>query len=133
MPHRAWPSWPGQEHSRLNPFERAPFGEPPVQLGVEVHPLTDQLADYFGAPADQGTLIARVLEATPAARAGLRAGDVILRVNGRSVRNALDVRGALQEADRNLVTVDILRNREPMTIEVPLQEDSPPAEEDEMI
>ena len=51
-------------------------------LGVTVSPLTDQLASYFGVK--QGVLVSAVTSDSPAAGAGVRAGDVITAVNGQS-------------------------------------------------
>ena len=54
------------------------------RLGVQLQPLGDQLAEYFGVSG--GALIASVREDSPAAAAGLKAGDVITRVHGSGSR-----------------------------------------------
>ena len=48
------------------------------RLGVRIESLNEDLAGALGAPGKQGVLVLEVLDDTPAARAGLRAGDVIL-------------------------------------------------------
>lgn len=71
-----------------------------AHLGIETLDLTPGLAAYFGAPEGRGLLIRRVAEGSPAARAGLRAGDVLLTVGGR----AIETRTELE---------DVLRSRHP--------------------
>lgn len=53
--------------------------------GLEVDMLGPQLADYFGVHDGQGLLVKRVDDNSPGSAAGLRAGDVIMKVNGRIV------------------------------------------------
>jgi len=54
-------------------------------LGVSVQPLTPQLAKSFGLATTQGALVASVTEESPAGRAGLRPGDVIVRYDGKPI------------------------------------------------
>ena len=53
-------------------------------LGVQIQRLDGQLADYFGAK-DGGVLVTEVIEGSPAEKAGMKAGDVILSVAGEEV------------------------------------------------
>ncbi|MSR64068.1 MAG: Do family serine endopeptidase [Planctomycetes bacterium] len=64
-------------------------------LGVNIQPLTPELAESFGARAKQGALISDVLANTPAHAAGLRAGDVILSVNGQTVDGPKELSAAI--------------------------------------
>jgi len=57
----------------------------PFYTGLDLDMLGPQLANYFGVHDGQGLLIRRVDDNSPAAAAGLRAGDVITRVNGESI------------------------------------------------
>lgn len=87
------------------------------QLGVTVQDLTPQLARASGAPDAQGALIAQVQPNSAAARAGLRAGDVVVAVNDRPIRSSGSLRttiGLLPVGDE--VKLDVLRDGRPLTI-----------------
>ncbi len=60
-------------------------------LGVQIQPVTAEIAQGFGLPRAEGALVAGVSPAGPAARAGLVQGDVILAVNGRAVERMRDL------------------------------------------
>jgi serine protease DegQ len=54
-------------------------------IGVEAQEITEELAESFGLPDTEGALIAGVVRGSPADRAGVRPGDVLLSVNGKAV------------------------------------------------
>jgi len=60
-------------------------------LGVELGDLTEQLGDYFDVDDGEGALIREVVEDTPARKAGLKAGDVIVEMEGEDIADAADV------------------------------------------
>src|SRR5918999_1780871 len=79
-------------------------------LGIQLQDLDAELAEAFGIPNRQGAVIVNVLEGTPAQKAGLQVGDVIVSVNGRPVQNASAVRnaiGLMQVGDR--VALEVVR------------------------
>jgi len=63
-------------------------------LGVQTQDLTDDIARALGTQAGQGAVVTRVQPDSPAAAAGLQAGDVIVKVDGRPVRGASDFHNA---------------------------------------
>lgn len=93
------------------------------RMGVRLQSLTDQLAEHFGV--ESGALVARVSEGSPAADAGLRAGDVILRVDGRETEDPRDVARAVRRASAGPLPVTIARDgeRRTLTVELPARED----------
>lgn len=86
-------------------------------LGVQAQNLSPDLAEAFGLERQSGAIINRILEDSPAAKAGLMPGDIITRINGKSISNAGDVRnqiGLLKLGDK--ATFEILRDGKPKTI-----------------
>ena len=82
---RAWSD--SGSHWSIDP----PFFPHRGRIGVQVEPMTPELRGYFHAPADRGVLVARVEPDHPAARGGLRVGDVIVSADGEPVREPLDL------------------------------------------
>ena len=66
-------------------------------LGAELEPVEGQLAEYFAV--DEGVLVRSVEADTPGKRAGLRAGDVITSVDGKSIDSPSELREKIQQAD----------------------------------
>jgi len=64
-------------------------------IGVEPRDLTPEVAESFGLPVRQGVLITGVLAEGPAAKAGLRPGDVVMRVAGKDVVNTVELLAAV--------------------------------------
>jgi serine protease Do len=64
-------------------------------IGVTYQPLTPELAASFGADRPRGALVNEVVPDGPAAKAGLRSGDIVLEVQGREVKEANDLQRAV--------------------------------------
>lgn len=90
------------------------------QIGVGLTPLTKQLSDHFGV--DGGALVNTVRENSPAAKAGLKAGDIIVEVDGKAVKGEHDLIRAIGEKKEGDVTLTIVRNRNRQTIRVTPEE-----------
>jgi membrane-associated protease RseP (regulator of RpoE activity) len=92
-------------------------------LGVSLMDLSDELREYFGAPKDAGALVASVEDNSPADKAGLRVGDVIVAVDGKDIDSTWDLRGAIKEKkDGEAVRIDVLRGRNRQTLTATLVE-----------
>lgn len=90
------------------------------QLGVTVNSLSDQLAEYFGATG--GVLVTSVVDGSSAAKAGLKAGDVIVSVNDEAIRDAGALRRHLRSVDSGEeFTLGIVRDRKPQTVKGTLE------------
>lgn len=94
------------------------------RIGVATETLSKQLADYFGAK-DGGVLITSVTENSPAAKAGLKAGDVITAVDGEKVTSSGDVSRAINKKEDGEVSVTILRDRNTRTINMTPEKKEP--------
>jgi membrane-associated protease RseP (regulator of RpoE activity) len=92
-------------------------------LGIHLDNLSSQLADYFGVEEGEGVLVTEVNDDGPAEKAGLKAGDVIVKVDGQSVGTSGEVHKALSgtEADQN-VTIELKRKGATKEFEVTLGE-----------
>jgi serine protease Do len=80
------------------------------RLGARVEPMNEDLGRYFGT--DEGLLVLSVEEDTPAEKAGLEIGDVIVRVDGQQITEVEDLREVLAEhEDGDEVSVEVQRDR----------------------
>ena len=93
------------------------------QLGVLIQDVTPELAEALDLETHQGAVVAQVMEDSPAARAGLRVGDVIVAVNGEPVKNAAQLRnriGLLRVGSR--VTLEVIRDGRRKTVRAVIEE-----------
>src|SRR5262245_61355372 len=92
-------------------------------LGVQIQPVTADIADSLGLKKEEGALIAEPQADSPAAKAGIVAGDVITSVNGEAVKDARDFAkkiGAM--APGATAKLALLRKGETKTLSVTLGE-----------
>ena len=68
------------------------------RLGVTIQPLTQDLADSFGLKKAQGALVSAVEPGGPAEKAGIRAGDIILAVDGHGIDQSIDLPRTIGES-----------------------------------
>ena len=95
-------------------------------LGINAEDLTGQLGSYFGAPNNAGVLVREVRPGTPAEKAGLKAGDVIIKIEGKEVRTLADLRAQLRDkSNQATVNVGILRKGSEIAITVPIEKPRP--------
>ena len=94
------------------------YGGGSRRIGISTQELTGQLADYFGVESRGGLLITSVAENSPAAKAGLKAGDVVTEADGTQLRNVGELSRALNRRDEGDVTLTIKRERKTRTIKV---------------
>ncbi len=92
-------------------------------LGVRVQELHPTLAASFGLKNSQGALVTEVIDKSPAATAGIRAGDVIIRFNDTPIRSTDQLPWLVSTAGGgNNVDVELVRNQKPQTIRVRMED-----------
>jgi membrane-associated protease RseP (regulator of RpoE activity) len=104
-----------------NDFHVQVLGRGKPRLGVGLQELTPQLADYFGLKDRDGVLVSSVGEGSAAAKAGMKAGDVILSVGGTAVKGSGDVQRLVAKAEAGALEVKVLRDRREMTFQPVLE------------
>ncbi|MCU0869655.1 MAG: Do family serine endopeptidase [Burkholderiales bacterium] len=98
------------------------------RFGATAQDTTPDIAKAFGVPPNEGAVIVEVATDGPAARAGLRRGDVVVGVNGRTVRGSADLRnqmGLIPAGDT--AELRLLRDGKPLTLRVPVEAPRGPA------
>jgi C-terminal processing protease CtpA/Prc len=92
-------------------------------LGVEMRDLNEDLAGYFGVKADEGVLVVNVVEDSPADKAGMKAGDVMLSIDGEDVGEAGDVYDILHDFEPgDKVDVTVMRHQKKQSFKIELDE-----------
>lgn len=86
------------------------------QIGIGVTGLTEQLAKHFGV--EGGVLISEVRENSPAARAGLKAADIVVEADGKPIKNELDLIRGINEKKEGDVQLTVVRDGKHHTIPV---------------
>ena len=117
-PHRQALRMPGPfERQRIVVTQR--YG----RLGVNVIELSSQLREYFMVPQDSGVLVEKVHADTPAEKAGIRAGDVIITVGDRNIDTARRLRRVLSTYDAGeQIQVEFIREGTKRTVTAELDE-----------
>lgn len=114
-------TWRGREPREFSFRMREPLlmGRGRARLGIGVQDLTPQLAQYFGVK--EGVLVTQVNEGTPAARGGMKAGDVITKVHDTAVTSIGDISRALAQVEGGAtVTVEVSRDKAATSLSVTL-------------
>lgn len=88
------------------------------RIGVSTMSLNKQLADYFGIADGKGVLVTSVTEDGPAAKAGVKAGDVITAVDGEVVDSPGDISRAINRKKEGNVTLTVIRNKSQQSFSV---------------
>jgi predicted metalloprotease with PDZ domain len=86
--------------------------------GLGLQKLSDQLAQYFRTGSTSGALVNEVAERSPAERAGMQAGDVIVAVNGKSVSGPMDAVKAIVEDQDGTVDIRVVRGGQEQNVQI---------------
>jgi serine protease Do len=87
-----------------------------LYVGAELNPVRTQLADYFGVSSGTGLLVENVDYQSPAARAGLKAGDVVVKVEAQQMTSKGDWVKAIRSHRGHLVLVTVMRNKQELIL-----------------
>ncbi|HXY00118.1 MAG TPA: PDZ domain-containing protein [Candidatus Limnocylindrales bacterium] len=94
------------------------FGGGP-RLGIDAEDLEGEFGNYFGAPEGEGVLVRGVFPDSPAAKSGVKAGDVITSLDGDRVRSVGELREKMVEKkSEKSIKLGLLRNKAPLTLSV---------------
>ncbi len=103
---------------RTQPNTRVPE-DAPAWLGVSIQILNDILAEQMNVPVNRGILINEVYANSPAAEAGLKRGDVIIRFDGKRITDETQIRTLLaKKKPGDKVKLTILRGRKRLDIKL---------------
>jgi serine protease Do len=90
-------------------------------LGVAIQQVTQGLADSFGMPSPNGALVSSVEPGSPAAKAGLKPGDIITKLDGQQVTDSASLPAQIaQTKPGTRLTIQVLRGGKPHDVEVTL-------------
>lgn len=93
-------------------------------IGVYLEQLNPELSRYFGVPEGQGLLVARVNEGSPAEKAGLRVGDVIISADGKRTQKLEELTDIIQDKKKGeKIVLEIIRDKKKMKVEVEVAEE----------
>jgi C-terminal processing protease CtpA/Prc len=94
-----------------------------VGIGVSMQSLSGKLGEYFGVPDGEGALITEVMKDTPAEKAGLKVGDVIVQVDKEKVPSPSDVSSIIHEKQKgDKVDLVVVRDKAEKTITLEVDE-----------
>jgi len=91
------------------------------RLGIDAEDVNGEFGNYFGAPEGEGILVRGVFADSPAAKAGLKVGDVVTTVDGERVRSVGELRSKIAgKTQTNSLKLGVIRNKAPLTLSVEL-------------
>ncbi len=91
-------------------------------LGIEMENVDRQMKDELGLNRDTGVMVRRVMERSPAEKAGLNVGDVIFEIDGKKVNNATDLAAIVQNSTPGTaIKIKILRSNKERVISAILE------------
>lgn len=115
-------TWSTPEYSRPEIFR---FGYANRKfIGVYTQPLNPELSEFFGVDKGTGLLIERLEKDSPAEKAGLRVGDVIISADGKRVETTEELSRIIQDKEKgDKIAIEILRDRKKRSVDVEVEEE----------
>ncbi|GAB4114531.1 MAG: Do family serine endopeptidase [Candidatus Caldatribacteriota bacterium] len=92
-------------------------------IGVYIQEVTPEIAQYFNLTKAQGVLVADVVENTPAEKAGIKRGDIIIKVNHQEVNSSLELQNKIRSLKiGEIALLEVLRNGKELSFEMKVEE-----------
>jgi serine protease Do len=107
-------------HVQMPDIPRAMMSWRSAMLGIEAESVDSQLAEYFGVK--EGVLVRSVIKASAAEKAGLKAGDVITKVDAARVSAPREITNAIRSKQGGTFPLTLVRDRKEMTLNVTLEQ-----------
>lgn len=105
---QVWVMKKGGEHPGKIVFEGSDKGG---YLGISTIDLTPELRVHFGATSDAGVMVSKVFKGSPAEKAGLKVGDIITRIDGKSVSSWMGLLGDMRNTkEGDKASLDLVRD-----------------------
>lgn len=116
---------PEQKAFEVAPRTRFQFGlETRKYIGVYVGSLNKELADYFGAKEGKGLLVSQIREGSPAEKAGLKVGDMLVKADGKKLEREGDLSYIIQEKKKgDKINIEFYRDKRIRSVEVEIEEE----------
>jgi len=93
-------------------------------IGIYLEEINRELSVYFGVKEGRGLLVAKITKDSPAEKAGLKVGDVIIKADGIRTERARDLTGVIQDMEKGKrIKLELLRNKKVKSIEVEIEEE----------
>ncbi len=113
---------PGKKYSKSRSYYFS--GRSDAYIGVAIQDLNDQLGDYFGIKNGEGILVTEVFEDSPAEKAGIKAGDVIIRADNEEVARTSDLRDIIADHEEgDTIEIEFIRRGDKQSLKVEIEED----------
>jgi serine protease Do len=102
-------------------FENGMWMSSRMRLGIDAEDVSGEFGNYFGAPDGEGILVRGVFADSPAAKAGLKVGDVITTVDGERVRSVGELREKMAaKHEETTMKLGLIRNKATLSLSVEL-------------
>jgi len=93
-------------------------------IGIYLEEINRELSEYFGVKEGRGLLVAKITEDSPAEKAGLKVGDVIVKADGIRTERARDLTEVIQDKEKGeKIKLEVLRDKKVRTVEVEIEEE----------
>lgn len=93
-------------------------------IGVYIQDLNEELSEHFGVKKGTGLLVSKISEDSPAEKAGLKVGDIIVKANGKRVETTNELVDLIQDKERGeKIKIVFLRDRKERSAEVEIEEE----------